>query len=339
MKLKQLRYICEVCRHGNHISAAAEALHTSQPGISKQIQMIEAELGFEIFRRRRNRIVGVTEPGAEAIAIAQRILSEVSNLRNLGDDFSARGGGALTIATTHTMARYVLPNVIESFIRAHPSVRLRLRQGNPEQICELVDAGEADIAIGTETTRTFANLAEIACFQLPRSVIAKADHPILLASPLTLAEIAKYPIITYDPAYSGRWKVMSAFKKAKIEPEVIFGAVDADVSKTYVELGLGIAILTTITFDQTRDQNLRALDASHLFEPSTTYIRLRLNTYLRRFVYDFIRLVAPQVTDIAIRGALKKVGGEQPQAAPGVEEATTTRRRRVTRPRAAPAGP
>jgi LysR family transcriptional regulator, cys regulon transcriptional activator len=306
LKLKQLRYICEVCRHGNHISAAAEALHTSQPGISKQIQMIESELGFEIFLRRRNRIVGLTDPGREAVAIAQRILTEVDNLRNLGDDFNARGGGNLTVATTHTIARYVLPRVIEQFIKQHPAVRLRLRQGNPEQVCELVDAGEVDIAIGTDTMRQFPNLAAMRCFPLSRSVVAKAGHPILRAKDLTLEEIAKYPIITYDPAYSGRWKVMNAFKKAGIEPNVIFGAVDADVSKTYVELGLGIAILTTITFDKIHDPGLRARDASHLFEPSTVYIRFRPNTYLRKFVLDFIRLVAPQITEDVISSALKK---------------------------------
>lgn len=306
MRLRQLRYICEVFRHGNHISAAAEALHTSQPGISKQLQMIESELGFEIFLRRRNRIIGLTEPGREAIAIAQRILIEVNNLRSLGDDFNACGGGNLTIATTHTMARYVLPRVVENFIKQHPAVRLRLRQGNPEQICELVDAGEADIAIGTDTMRPFPSLTAVPCFPLSRSVVAKVGHPILKVKNLTLEEIAKYPIITYDTAYSGRWKVMNAFKKARIEPNIIFGAVDADVSKTYVELGLGIAILTTITFNKTHDPGLRARDASHLFEPSTTYIRLRLNTYLRKFVFDFIKLVAPHLTEGVIRTALKK---------------------------------
>lgn len=315
MRLKQLRYICEVFRHGNHISAAAEALHTSQPGVSKQIQMIESELGFEIFLRKRNRIVGLSEPGREAVAIAQRVLSEVNNLRNLGDDFNARGGGNLTIATTHTMARYVLPRVIEKFIKQHPAVRLRLRQGNPEQVCELVDSGEADIAVGADTTLPFPSLAAIPCFPLSRSVVAKVGHPILRVKNLTLEEIAKYPIITYDPAYSGRWKVMDAFKKARIEPNVIFGAVDADVIKTYVELGLGIAILTTITYEKTHDPGLRARDASHLFEPSTTYIRLRLNTYLRKFVFDFIKLIAPHVTEDVVRSALRK----------GVERASASR--------------
>ncbi|MBI2288903.1 MAG: CysB family HTH-type transcriptional regulator [Betaproteobacteria bacterium] len=309
MKLQQLRYALEVHRHGNHISAAAEALHTSQPGISKQIQLLESELGFEIFSRKRNRIVGLSEPGREVMSIAQRMLADADNLRNLGEDFTSRSGGSLIIATTHTQARYVLPKVIERFVKKHPAVRLGLRQGNPTQICELVESGEADIAIGTETIRDFPNLVRLPCFKLSRSVIAKLGHPLLQTKKLTLREIAKYPIITYDPAYSGRWKVMDAFRNAGIEPNVIFGAMDADVSKTYVELGLGIAILTTISFDSTHDKGLRARDASHLFEPSTTFVALRPYSYLRTFVFDFIKSLAPNLSAEFVKAALKKSAG------------------------------
>jgi LysR family cys regulon transcriptional activator len=306
LKLQQLRYVWEVHRHGNHISAAADALHTSQPGISKQIQLLEGELGFEIFERRRNRIVGLTEPGREVLAIAQRMLADADALKSVREDFAARDGGRLILATTHTQARYVLPRVIETFVRRWPNVRLGLRQGNPTQVCDLVEAGDADIAVGTETTREFPNLVMLPCFQLSRSVIAKAGHPLLAARRLTLKEIAKYPIITYDPAFSGRWKVMNAFRQAGIETNVIFGAMDADVSKTYVELGLGIAILTTVAFDPTHDLNLRARDASHLFEPSTTFVTLRPKGYLRRYVYDFISLLAPALTPERVRAALRR---------------------------------
>jgi LysR family cys regulon transcriptional activator len=306
VKLHQLRYLYEVHKHGNHISAAAEALHTSQPGISKQIQLLEAELGFEVFERKRNRIVGVTDPGREVLAIAQRMLADADNLKSLREDFAARDGGRLILATTHTQARYVLPRVIEKFVRRWPSVRLGLRQGNPTQICELVEAGEADVAVGTETTRPFPDLVMLPCFELNRSVIAKTGHPLLAAKRLTLKEIARYPIITYDPAFSGRWKVMNAFKRAGIETNVIFGAMDADVSKTYVELGLGIAILTTVAFDPARDIHLRARDASHLFEPSTTFVTLRPNSYLRRYVYDFIGLLAPALTPESVRTAIRR---------------------------------
>ena len=315
MKLQQLRYLWEVHRHGNHISAAAEALHTSQPGISKQIQLLEAELGFEVFQRKRNRIVGVTDPGREVLAIAQRMLADADNLKSVREEFVARDGGRLILATTHTQARYVLPRVIEKFVRRWPTVRLGLRQGNPTQICELVEAGEADIAVGTETTRAFPNLVMLPCFDLPRSVIAKLGHPLLKTKRLTLREIAKYPIITYDPAFSGRWKVMNAFTQAGIETNVIFGAMDADVSKTYVELGLGIAILTTIAFDPTHDIQLRARDASHLFEPSTTFVTLRPNSYLRRYAYDFIGLLAPKLTPDAVRAAVRDGRGDEKRRA------------------------
>lgn len=304
MTLKQLLYIQEVFRQGNHISAAAEALHTSQPGISKQIQQLEAELGFDIFQRKRNRIHGITEPGEQAIATIKRLLNEVENLKNISRDFREEATGQLTIGTTHTMARYVLPKIIEKFIRKYPGIRLGLRQGNPEQICELLDAGEVDISVGPDTVHEFPSLAAIPCFPLERSVVAPAGHPVLKVRTLTLKEIARHPIITYDPAYSGRWKVMNAFRKAGIEPNIVFGAVDADVSKTYVELGLGIAILTTITFNKAQDRKLRARDASHLFESTTTYVRLRANSHLRRFVGDFIRMLAPQVGEDDIHAAL-----------------------------------
>jgi len=304
MTLKQLLYIQEVFRQGNHISAAADALHTSQPGISKQIQLLEAELGFDIFQRKRNRIQGVTQPGEQALAAIKRVLNEIENLKNLGRDFREEDAGQLTIGTTHTMARYVLPKIIEKFIRKYPGIRLGLRQGNPEQICALLDAGEVDISVGPDTVHEFPSLAAIPCFPLKRSVVAPAGHPILKTRTLTLKEIARHPIITYDPAYSGRWKVMNAFRKAGIEPNIVFGAVDADVSKTYVELGLGIAILTTITFNKAQDRKLRARDASHLFESTTTYVRLRANSHMRKFVLDFIGMLAPHLDESAIQAAL-----------------------------------
>ena len=306
MKLSGLRCVLEVHRCGNHISAAAEALHTSQPGISKQIQQIEAEIGFPVFQRKRNRVVGLTEPGREVIAIAQRILNDVDSLQTLRDDYLDRAEGRLTIATTHTYARYVLPKVVERFIKQYPGVRLSLQQGNPTQICEAVESGEADIAIGTETMRPFPGLAMLPCFPVARSVIAKKGHAILRAKKLTLQEIARHPIISHDRVRSGSWKVMDAFHKQGIEPNVIFGAVDADVCKTYVELGLGIAILATVAVDPKHDHDLRARDVSHLFESSTTYVSLRRNTYLRRYAGHFIGLLAPELTPEVIRGELRR---------------------------------
>ena len=188
--------------------------------------------------------------------IAKRVVTDVDALRSLKEDINSGNRGVLTIATTHTQARYVLPMVIEKFVKKYPEVELILKQGNPEDICNLVDSGEADLAIGTDTLKQLPNLVKLPCFSLPRSVVAKIGHPILDVNPLTLEEIARYPIISYDPRYSGRWRVMNAFKKANIEPKVILSAIDADVCKTYIELGLGIGVLTTITFDPKRDTRL-----------------------------------------------------------------------------------
>ncbi len=305
MKLQQLRYVLEIVRHGNHLSAAASALHTSQPGVSRQIQLLEAELGFDIFVRTRNRIIELTEPGREVLAIAKRVTTEMGALRALKEDINASNRGTLTVATTHTQARYVLPKVIDSFVGAYPGVRLVLKQGDPEEICTLVDSGDADLAIGTETVRTFPDLVKLECYELERSVVAKTGHPILEVEPLTLEAIAAYPIIIYDPRYSGRRKVMKAFQAANIEPKIILSAIDADVSKTYVELGLGIAILTTITVDPVRDAGIRARDARHLFEASTVSIMLRSNTYARPFILDFIRAAAAHLTPTVVREALR----------------------------------
>ncbi|HEY9278929.1 MAG TPA: LysR substrate-binding domain-containing protein [Eoetvoesiella sp.] len=296
MNLLQLRYVLEVHRHDNHISNTAEALHTSQPGISKHIQLLEDELGFKIFARKRNRIIGLTESGREVIAIAQRVLNEMDNLKSLGEEISAREGGSLTIATTHTHARYILPKVIEQFIQLHPKVEIHLRQGNPTQICELVEAGEADLAIGTDAMHPFPALVRLDCFELKRCIITKAGHQLLKKKKPTLQDVAAYPIITHDPAFSGHWKVMDAFKQAGITPKVIFGAVDADVSKTYVELGLGIAVMTEVSFNKQKDHGLRAIAASHIFASSMTSISLRAHSHLRNYMYDFIQLLAPQLT-------------------------------------------
>jgi LysR family transcriptional regulator, cys regulon transcriptional activator len=306
MKLQQLRYVLEIVRQNNHLSAAAHALHTSQPGVSRQILLLEAELGFEVFQRTRNRIMGLTTAGEHVLEIAKRVVTDVDALRALKEDVNFGDRGVLTIATTHTQARYVLPMVIEKFVTKYPQVELILKQGNPEDICNLVDSGEADLAIGTDTQKQHPNLVKLPCFALPRSVVAKVGHPILEVEPLTLDEIARYPIISYDPRYSGRWRVMNAFKKANIEPKVILSAIDADVCKTYIELGLGIGVLTTITFDPKRDTGLRARAADHLFEASTIFISLRANTYLRSYVLDFIKSVAPRLTPATVRKALQE---------------------------------
>jgi LysR family transcriptional regulator, cys regulon transcriptional activator len=316
MKLQSLRCVIEAARQGNHISRAAEALHTSQPGVSKHIQVVESELGFRIFTRKRNRIVGLTEAGREVLARAQRILLDVDSLSALGHEYEGRRTGALRVATTHTQACYVLPNVVERFVRRYPDVRLELRQGEPVHIYGLVEAGEVDLAIGPQTTRPFPGLVMLRCFELPRVVVARAGHPILRARNLTLEEIARYPIITHDPAYGGRSGVIDPFQKAGLRPQVFFGAVNVDVSKTYVALGLGIAILTAVSLSRNRDRRLRSRDASHLFPPSATHIALRPNAYLRGYTLDLIRMLAPELTAEVVKAAVSrpaaKIGAPRP---------------------------
>lgn len=296
MNLQQLRYIHEVSRQGLNVSAAAAALFTSQPGVSKQIRQLEAELGIDIFVRQGKRLVDVTEPGRQVLAIAARILADVNNLRQVGEEFGNRATGALAIATTHTQARYVLPDIINRFSELYPRVVLSLHQGSPQQACALVLAGEADLAIATEAIADHDNLLMLPCYTWNRCVIAPLGHPILDARPLTLAQIARWPIITYDFAFTGRSRINQAFAAAGLQPRVALTAVDADVIKTYVGLGLGVGILARMAYDPDLDKGLGMRDAGHLFDASVTRIGIRRNAWLRGYVFDFIELFAPHLT-------------------------------------------
>jgi len=304
MNLQQLRYLNEIVRQGLNISDAASALYTSQPGVSKQIRLLEEELGIEIFVRNGKRIVAITEPGKAVLEIAQRMLHEAENLKEAAQDFHSRDRGRLTIATTHTQARYALPQAIKQFIKRYPGVQLGLHQGNPTQIAEQVLGGEADIGIATESLSLYDELVTLPCYEWNHCVITPLHHPLLEEKKLTLAKIAQYPIITYDFAFSGRGKINAAFEAAKIQPNIALTAIDADVIKTYVELGLGIGILATMAYIPERDKHLRMIDAGHLFKPSTTRIAIRKNEYLRRYTYDFIELFAPHLTREAVAKAM-----------------------------------
>lgn len=308
MKLQQLRYICEVTRHNLNLSNAAEALFTSQPGISKQIRGLEEELGVDIFVRHGKRVVAVTEPGKAILEIAQRVLKDVENLRQVGEEFTEEDRGHLTIATTHTQARYALPHVIQRFTRRYPGVRLSLRQGSPTQISELVTSGEADIAIATEAIELYEDLVMLPCYEWNRCVLVPPGHPLLKAKKLTLEAMASFPIITYDFAFTGRSRINQAFAGKGLTPNVVLTAIDADVIKTYVELGLGIGIVAMMAYDPKRDSHLRAMDASHLFEPSTTRIGIRKNSYLRGYTYEFIEMFAPHLTRKVVDDAMHTKG-------------------------------
>ena len=295
MKLQQLRYLTEISRRGLNISEAAEALHTSQPGVSKQIRALEDELGVEVFVRHGKRLVSVTEPGKAVIAIAERILAEAANLKRAGEEFANDQIGTLTIAATHTQARYALPKAVAAFKRRYPQVELRIHQGNPTQICDQVAAGEADMGIATEMIDRYPELASLPVYQWNRCVVVPPEHPLLQKKPLTLEELARFPIVTYDFAFANRSLVQKAFESRGLAPHIVLSAQDSDVIKTYVELGLGVGILASMAFDPERDRGLRAIDASHLFESSTTRLGIKRGAYLRRYAYDFIETFAPQL--------------------------------------------
>ncbi|SFN29368.1 HTH-type transcriptional regulator CysB [Nitrosospira briensis] len=306
MKLQQLRYLCEVANQGLNLSKAAEVLHTSQPGISKQIRLLENELGVDIFVRNGKRVVETTPPGRAILDIAERMLRDAKNLKQVGQEFANEASGSLTIATTHTQARYALPSAVQHFTARYPKVKLILHQGNPTQIAELVTSGVADIAIATEALELFDELVMLSCYQWNRCVVVPPRHPLLKLSQLTLEALAEYPIITYDFAFTGRSKINQAFEAKGLTPNVVLTAIDADVIKTYVELGLGVGILAKMAFEPRRDRHLRSIDASHLFEPSTTRIGISRNSYLRGYVYDFIEIFAPHLDHAAITAAMKE---------------------------------
>lgn len=296
MTLQQLRYLREIARQGLNLSRAAEKLNTSQPGISRQIQLLEKELGVEIFTRHGKRVASITQPGQAILSIAEKMLQDANNLRKIGEEFGDKESGSLIIATTHTQARYVLPDVIKRFIKYYPKIRLTLRQGSPLEIATWVAAGEADIAIATEAIELFDELIMLPCYQWNRSIVVPPQHPLLTGGELTLRAIAQYNIVTYDFAFTGRSKINQAFEAEGLKPNVALTAIDADVIKTYVEIGLGVGILASMAFDSQRDSGLRAIDAAHLFEPSTTRIGISRNCYIRNYIYDFIEMFAPHLS-------------------------------------------
>ncbi|MBU2710743.1 HTH-type transcriptional regulator CysB [Zooshikella harenae] len=296
MKLQQLRYIWEVAHHDLNVSATAQSLYTSQPGISKQIRLLEDELGVEVFARSGKHLTRITPAGEAIIKKAGEILRKVESIKQVAQEFSNEQKGSLSIATTHTQARYALPPVIKKFIKQYPDVSLHMHQGTPMQIAELANDGTVDFAIATEALEHFSDLIMMPCYCWNRCILVPQGHPLAQVNPLTLEEVAKYPIVTYVFGFTGRSKLDEAFFNRGLSAKVIFTATDSDVIKTYVRLGLGIGIVAKMAFDPEQDSDLVALDASHLFEPSITKIGFRKGTFLRRFMYDFIEQFAPHLT-------------------------------------------
>jgi LysR family cys regulon transcriptional activator len=303
MKLQQLRYIWEVAHHDLNVSATAQSLFTSQPGISKQIRLLEDELGVEVFSRSGKHLTHVTPAGEAILEAAGEVLRKVETIKQLAQEFSDEKKGSLSLATTHTQARYALPVPIEKFIQQYPDVSLHMHQGTPMQISELAADGTVDFAIATEALELFNNLLMMPCYRWNRCVVVKRDHPLAQVSQLTLEDVAAHPIVTYVFGFTGRSKLDDAFYERGLSPKVVFTAADADVIKTYVRLGLGIGIVARMAFDDEKDSDLVALDASHLFAPSVTKIGFRRGTFLRGYMYDFIQMFAPHLTQDVVEKA------------------------------------
>jgi LysR family cys regulon transcriptional activator len=306
MKLQQLRYIWEVAHHDLNVSATAQSLYTSQPGISKQIRLLEDELGVEIFSRSGKHLTHVTPAGEAILKTAGEILRKVESIKSVAQEFSNEKKGSLSLATTHTQARYALPGTIRTFIERYPEVSLHMHQGTPMQISEMAADGTVEFAIATEALELFSDLVMMPCYRWNRCILVPRDHPLAQLSELTLEAVAEHPIVTYVFGFTGRSRLDEAFMEKGLVPKVVFTAADADVIKTYVRLGLGIGIVAQMAYDEETDSDLVPLDASHLFASSITKIGCRRGTFLRGYMYEFIELFAPHLTRDLVEEAFSR---------------------------------
>jgi len=314
VNFQQLRSVREAVRQGFNLTEVAAALHTSQPGVSRQIRELEEELGIEIFVRAGKRLTGLTAPGGTVLPIVERLLREADNLKHAGDDFAAQGRGTLTIAATHSQARYALPTAVRDFCAAHPEVQLRMHQGSPQQVAELLLEGEADIGVATQAMARYPDLVALPCYRWTHSVVVPAGHVLALEAArgeqLTLERLADFPLITYEPGYTGRSQIDEAFSQHEgLRLNLVLSAMDADVIKTYVELGMGVGIIASMAYDEVRDPTLRAIDAGHLFATNMTHLGIRRGAYLRDFAYDFIHTFASPLDRALVDRALAAPSG------------------------------
>ena len=315
MNFQQLRSVRETVRQGFNLTEVALVLHTSQPGVSRQIRELEEELGVEIFVRAGKRLTGLTPPGEVVLPIVERLLIESDNLKRAGADFAAQDRGTLTIAATHSQARYALPPAVRDFRATHPDVVLQLHQGSPRQVAQMLLDGEADIGIATEALAGFEELVALPCYSWSHVVVVPRDHALAQEADrgvvLTLPRLSEFALITYETGYTGRRHIDEAFARHALVPNVVLAAMDADVIKTYVELGMGVGLVASIAYDEARDAGLRAIDARHLFATNMTRLALRRGAYLRRYAYEFIRCFAPPLTPELIGQAMASSEGSR----------------------------
>ncbi|BDT60689.1 CysB family transcriptional regulator [Massilia varians] len=306
MNFQQLRSVREAARRDFNLTEVANALFTSQPGVSRQIRELEEELGVVIFERNGKRLTGLTPPGKGILKIVERLLVEAENLQQASAEFAAQDSGTLTVAVTHTQARYALPQVVQSFRNAFPGVRIALQQSAPEHIAEWVLSGKADIGIATEGLSAFPDLVSFPCYRWSHLIVAPEGHPIFSSNqPLRLEDLAEHPLITYDVGFTGRSHIDAAFVEAGLAPDIVLTAMDSDVIKQYVSLGMGVGIVASMAFDHGRDKGMRAIEASHLFAPNVTRLAVRKGAYLRAYAYHFIERFAQGYTRSDIEKALQ----------------------------------
>jgi len=305
MKLQQLRCIFEVVQNDFNISKAANSLHTSQPGVSKQIQLLEDEVGVQIFQRNGKRLTGLTEPGQQVFDSIAEIIREEKNIKRVSEEYEKKDTGNFTIATTHTQARYKLPIVVEEFVKKYPKINLNIHQGNPSQVTEQIVNGDADVGIATESIGLHDKIFCIPCYSWNRIIVMPKSHPLNEEKIITLEHLATYPLITYDYAFTGSTIVSKVFKESNLKPNIMLTAIDADVIKTYVNLNLGIGLIAEMAFDSSKDIDLISRDVSHLFPLSTTYLGIRKDTFIRASTFDFIKMFTPQMSEHELRQYLQ----------------------------------
>jgi LysR family transcriptional regulator, cys regulon transcriptional activator len=306
MNFQQLRSVRETVRRGFNLTEVANTLFTSQPGVSRQIRELEDELGVEIFARAGKRLTGLTPPGAALLPIVDRLLLEAENLRRAGDDFTASGDGCLRIAATHSQARYALPPAVRDFRALYPRVKLQMHQGTPHQVAEMLLRGEADVGVATEALADFDGLVTLPCYRWTHSIVVPPGHPLLDQEVVDLEALAAHPIITYEQGYTGRAHIDAAFARAGLQPDIVLTAMDADVIKTYVELGMGVGIVASIAVDAERDRHLRVIEARQLFEVNLTRLALRRGAWLRGYAFRFIETFVPTLTTAVVQQALRQ---------------------------------